>query len=44
MKDMTVKQFLSGDWYQQEWGGCKQRVQEGEYGGSTMYSRMKIEQ
>jgi hypothetical protein len=37
MKDRKVKRALSGDWYQWEGGGYKERVQKGEYGGNIMY-------
>jgi hypothetical protein len=32
MKDKKVKRVLSGDGYQWEGGGYKERVKEGEYG------------
>jgi hypothetical protein len=31
-------------WYQWDKGEHKEKVKEGEYGGSTVYSRMKKEQ
>jgi hypothetical protein len=43
MENRKVKQVLSGGWYQWEGGGYKERVQEGEYGGNSMYSCMKVE-
>jgi hypothetical protein len=36
-KDRKVKPFLSGDWYQWEQGGYKERLKESECGGN-MYS------
>jgi hypothetical protein len=44
MKDRKIKQVLSGDWCQWKEGKAKERVKEGKYGGSTMYSCMKMEQ
>jgi hypothetical protein len=41
MKDRKIKQVLLG--YQWEGGGNKERVTEGEYGGNTMYSCIKLE-
>jgi hypothetical protein len=41
---MKVKQVLFRSWYQKEGGAHKERVKEGEYGGSTKYSCMKMEQ
>jgi hypothetical protein len=38
-----VKHVLSGVWHQWEWGGYKEKVQEGECGGNTRYSCMKTE-
>jgi hypothetical protein len=43
MQDRKVKQVLSGGGYQWR-GGNKERVKEGEYGGSILYSCMKMEQ
>jgi hypothetical protein len=43
MKDKKIKHVLSGDWYQWEGGGYKERVKEGEYNGNIMYSCMKME-
>jgi hypothetical protein len=42
-KDRKIKLFLSGDVYQWEEGGNKERVNEGEYGGCILYSCVKIE-
>jgi hypothetical protein len=43
MKDRKAKQILSGGGNQ--CGECqKEREKEGEYGGCTLYSCMKIEQ
>jgi hypothetical protein len=44
MKDREVKQALSGYWEQWEGGGHKESMKEGKYGGSILYSCMKIEQ
>jgi hypothetical protein len=44
MKERTVKQFLSGIWYRWEWGGHKERMREGKYAESTVYSYVKMEQ
>jgi hypothetical protein len=44
MKDRKVKQVLSRSCYQWEGGWHKEKVKEGEYSGSTMYSCMKMEQ
>jgi hypothetical protein len=44
MKDKKVKQILSGVGYQWEGRGHKERVKEGEYGGSILYSCMKIDE
>jgi hypothetical protein len=42
-EDRKEKQVLTGGW-QQWWGrGCKERVQEGEYGTNIIYSFMKME-
>jgi hypothetical protein len=43
MENRKVKQVLSGDWYQSEWGEFKERVEEGECGGIIVYSSMKME-
>jgi hypothetical protein len=42
MKDRKVKQILSGDCYQWEKEGYKERVKDGEY-GRNMYLCMKME-
>jgi hypothetical protein len=44
MKGRKEKQVLSQGWHQWERGGHKERVKEGEYGRSIMYSCMKMEQ
>jgi hypothetical protein len=43
MENRKVKQVLSGHRYQWERGGRKERVEEGESDGNTMYSCMKME-
>jgi hypothetical protein len=42
MKIRKVKHVLSRQWVPV--GGHKERVKEGEYGGSILYSCMKMEQ
>jgi hypothetical protein len=42
MGNRKAKQVLSGGWYQWEWGGHKERVQD-EYGGNIMYSWIQME-
>jgi hypothetical protein len=45
MKDKKVKQVLSrSEYHWWWWGRHKERVREGKYGRSTLYSCMKIEQ
>jgi hypothetical protein len=44
MKDRKVKQVLSGDGYQWEREGHTERVKQTKYGGSILYSYIKIEQ
>jgi hypothetical protein len=42
MKDRKVKHALFRDWYQWKGHRNKERMREGQYGRSTMYSFMKI--
>jgi hypothetical protein len=42
MEDSNINQFFSGDWYQWEEGGYKERAQAGEYGGYIMHSCLKM--
>jgi hypothetical protein len=42
MKDRKVKQILSGDWYQREEEGYKERIKKDEYGGKISYSCIKM--
>jgi hypothetical protein len=44
MKDRQVKQVLSGHWYQREGEGDKEIMKDNKYGGSSMYSCMKMKQ
>jgi hypothetical protein len=44
MKGRRVKQVFSGGGYQEEWGGHKERVNEGEYSGCILYLYMIIEE
>jgi hypothetical protein len=44
MKDRNVKQVLMGNGYQLEGSRGMERVKEGEYGGCTSYTCMKIGQ
>jgi hypothetical protein len=44
MKCRREKQIFSGGWVQWEVGGHKERENEGEYGGCTLYPYMKIEE
>jgi hypothetical protein len=42
MKDKKVRQVFSGNGYQWEEEGHKERMKEGKYGGYILYSCMKI--
>jgi hypothetical protein len=44
MNDRKVKQVLYRVWYQWKEGEDKERLREGEYGGSTVYSCLQMEQ
>jgi hypothetical protein len=44
LKGRKTKQVLSRSGYQQEVGEQKLRIEEGEYGGCTLYLFMKTEQ
>jgi hypothetical protein len=44
MKDIQIKQVLSGGEYQWEGGKHKKRMKEDEYGGRFFYSCVKLEQ
>jgi hypothetical protein len=43
MKNRKVRQVISRDGYQWEWGGHKEKVKEFKYVGCILYSYMKIE-